>query len=395
MGFCYKTASIWQLIGYAFLVLKIVVPLIIIILGIVSLSQAIISNDEKQINKMAISLIKKIVLGAFIFFIPLIVSAMFSLLGLFIDFKSDFLNCLNCITAPRRKCDTTYNGNVIPLVGGENYNVPDPVEEVPVVPESVNEGTIILGDKVSFAGEGLSYQENEKTLNITKGGNYRFRGHNENIKINIDTDEDVSLVLRGVYMASEGVLINNNRTNKLILNLEENSNNTLIANNNFIISTNGEVLINGSGNLNVNNSFDNGIFTNGKVTFENGNIIFNLKDTEGKQNYTIKGGNIAVWAPNINNLSNETSQFTIIMTIPSNIPIGDTITLVNTSGEKVMTINTQNINNMQINSKLLLSSSLVKPGEYNLIKNTNGVEEKIIINGQDKFVINNLISYVN
>ena len=33
MDFCYKTAEVWQIIGYAFLVLKIVIQIILVVLG--------------------------------------------------------------------------------------------------------------------------------------------------------------------------------------------------------------------------------------------------------------------------------------------------------------------------------------------------------------------------
>ena len=48
MDFCYKTANIWQIIGYVFLILKIIITLILIILGIIDVGKAVISSDEKN-----------------------------------------------------------------------------------------------------------------------------------------------------------------------------------------------------------------------------------------------------------------------------------------------------------------------------------------------------------
>lgn len=115
VNFCYKTASIWQVVGYAILIVKIVVPLILIIMGIVSLMQAATSGDEKAISKATASLIKKIVAGLVIFFIPIIVKAVFNLLDEFADFRSDFNTCLDCITYPNTKCDTSYKGEIVPI----------------------------------------------------------------------------------------------------------------------------------------------------------------------------------------------------------------------------------------------------------------------------------------
>ena len=41
MGFCYRSAKIWQLLGYFIIVIKIVLPLIIIILGVLDLGRAV------------------------------------------------------------------------------------------------------------------------------------------------------------------------------------------------------------------------------------------------------------------------------------------------------------------------------------------------------------------
>ena len=114
IGFCYKTASIWHTIGYAFFIVKIVVPLIIIILGIIDFTKAVISNDEKE----------------------------------FIDYSSDFNNCLNCITSPIGKCDTSYAGGIIPDNPGngdfnngggsttdEKEQAPEPEKEAAPEPE--------------------------------------------------------------------------------------------------------------------------------------------------------------------------------------------------------------------------------------------------------------------
>ena len=148
IGFCYKTASIWHVVGYIFFIVKIVVPLIIIILGVVDFTKAIISNDDKEINKTAGRLIKKVVIGIVIFFVPTIVNAIFKMFGEFVDYNSDFNNCLNCITSPIGGCDTSYKGSVIPndpgsgeftnnngSTTGEKEEAPTPDKEPAPTPE--------------------------------------------------------------------------------------------------------------------------------------------------------------------------------------------------------------------------------------------------------------------
>ncbi len=111
-GFCYRTANIWSIIGYAILILKILVPIIIIVLGIIEFGKAAITSDDKAMNKGLHSLIKKIVIGVAIFFIPTIIQFVFSLIGGFNTLESDYMNCVNCLTSPNNACDTSYQGEI-------------------------------------------------------------------------------------------------------------------------------------------------------------------------------------------------------------------------------------------------------------------------------------------
>ena len=45
MGFCYKTATVWQMIGKFLFILKILVPIVIIVLGTIDFGKAVLSND--------------------------------------------------------------------------------------------------------------------------------------------------------------------------------------------------------------------------------------------------------------------------------------------------------------------------------------------------------------
>ncbi|MDE6284888.1 MAG: hypothetical protein K2M17_04010 [Bacilli bacterium] len=111
-GFCYKTANIWSILGYVILILKILVPIIIILLGIVEFGKATVSSDDKAIKKTLATMIKKIVVGIAIFFVPTIINLIFSLIGNFEPFHGDYLNCVDCLTSPYEKCDTSYEGEI-------------------------------------------------------------------------------------------------------------------------------------------------------------------------------------------------------------------------------------------------------------------------------------------
>lgn len=78
MDFCAKTAPIWQFAGYFVVILKILVPIIIIVLGVIAFSKAVVSAKDDEINYSLKSLITKLLLGIVIFFIPTIVHVGFS-----------------------------------------------------------------------------------------------------------------------------------------------------------------------------------------------------------------------------------------------------------------------------------------------------------------------------
>lgn len=99
--FCTKTAVVFQFIGYVVLVLKIVIPSILIVLGVISLGKAIIAADDKEIKSAANTFIKKFIVAVFIFFIPAIISALFSFVGGFAnDNQNDYEVCIKCISNP-------------------------------------------------------------------------------------------------------------------------------------------------------------------------------------------------------------------------------------------------------------------------------------------------------
>ena len=113
VNFCQSTAKVWQLIGYIILILKILIPIVLIILGIIDLSKSIVSNDDNTMKKQITALSKKIISGIVIFFIPTIINYIFSLVGIFsVTFKNIQETCVNCVIYPN-KCDVSKSNNKI------------------------------------------------------------------------------------------------------------------------------------------------------------------------------------------------------------------------------------------------------------------------------------------
>lgn len=113
MEFCYKTATVWQMVGKLIFILKILVPIIIIVLGTIDFGRAVISNDDKAVSKASKSLLTRIIIGVCIFFVPIIINIIFNMIsGFNEEMKKDYTNCVTCLTNPYNGCDTSYKGEI-------------------------------------------------------------------------------------------------------------------------------------------------------------------------------------------------------------------------------------------------------------------------------------------
>ena len=83
-----------------------VVPLIIIVLGMVDFTKAMMSNDEKAIGKATSALIKRIVAGLAAFIIPTLILAILKNIGITKDIEQneDYTSCMNCLLYPFNNC---------------------------------------------------------------------------------------------------------------------------------------------------------------------------------------------------------------------------------------------------------------------------------------------------
>lgn len=98
LGFCANTANIWQVVGYLVLIIKIVIPLLLIVLGMVDLGKAVVNNDDKSVSKAVSTLIRRFIAAIIVFFIPTIVNALFSAVGVISKDNTDYMKCVECVT---------------------------------------------------------------------------------------------------------------------------------------------------------------------------------------------------------------------------------------------------------------------------------------------------------
>lgn len=105
LEFCASTANIWYVVGLVVLIIKIVIPLLLIILGMVDLGKAVVSSDDKAISKSVSSLVKRFIAAVVVFFIPTIVSALFNALSLMSEQdQADYNKCVQCVTNANGEC---------------------------------------------------------------------------------------------------------------------------------------------------------------------------------------------------------------------------------------------------------------------------------------------------
>ena len=98
LGFCAETASVWKVLGYLVLIIKIVIPLLLIIFGMIDLGKAVISSDDKAIKTSVSTLIKRFIAAIAIFFVPTLVSAVFNMIGITAEDTNDYNICVQCVT---------------------------------------------------------------------------------------------------------------------------------------------------------------------------------------------------------------------------------------------------------------------------------------------------------
>ena len=103
-GFCSKSSSVLLILGKVLFIAKIVIPIIIIILGTIDVSKAVISGDEKDIKQSAGVLVRRILIGIAIFLLPSLVRVVFY--GIY-DLRnekaaeSEASICIDCLTNPK------------------------------------------------------------------------------------------------------------------------------------------------------------------------------------------------------------------------------------------------------------------------------------------------------
>jgi uncharacterized membrane protein len=106
--FCTNTSQLWQLVGYFLYIVKVVIPIIIIVLAVIDFSKAVIASKDDEIKFSLRKLLKRIILGILIFFIPTLISIALAMVKDATEFTQAASSCRACLLSPfGDECETT------------------------------------------------------------------------------------------------------------------------------------------------------------------------------------------------------------------------------------------------------------------------------------------------
>lgn len=105
--FCVEAGGLLQIVGYVLTIVKIAMPLIIIVYGVMDLGKAVVAAKEDEIKTGAKRLMWRAVAGVAIFFIPSIVLWVFGTINQYSNSTEGFENCQKCILSPWNGCNTS------------------------------------------------------------------------------------------------------------------------------------------------------------------------------------------------------------------------------------------------------------------------------------------------
>lgn len=88
---CATLVPIMTLLGYLVFGIKVVVPVILIVVGMIDLAKAIMGKDDSEIKKAQSSLIKKLVVAICVYLLVTIVGLVMQLIG-----NDDWKQCAEC-----------------------------------------------------------------------------------------------------------------------------------------------------------------------------------------------------------------------------------------------------------------------------------------------------------
>ena len=93
-----NTMTLLQIVGYVVFAIKIVVPIMLIIVGMIGLAKAVAGKDESEVKKAQQELVKKAIAAVLVFLVVTIVSILMSVVN-----GNAYEKCMDCVNHPFSK----------------------------------------------------------------------------------------------------------------------------------------------------------------------------------------------------------------------------------------------------------------------------------------------------
>ena len=250
--------------------------------------------------------------------------------------------------------------------------------EIETIPESTNTINITLG--VNPKVDDSSVKISNNNIHINEGGIYNVSGILVNGTIYIDTSDDVTLKFNGITMVNEiNSVIDNRKSNKLVINLANNTNNILSdgGTSSATIKSVGDTYIEGNGNLQIFANINNGISSNGNLVIDGGAIyLWALNDVFSiTKELLINSGTIIGLGNNNMKIPNELSkQYTMLFNLTDSLPENTLLSLIDNNNKSIVSFQA-----LRDFSTLIISSPQINKGTYHLLQDIECNEE--ITNG--------------
>ena len=87
--------GVFGFVGNIITFIKIAVPIILILMGSIDLTKAVMASKDDEIKKAQSTLLKRAIVGVVIFFIPSIVTLLMNMVN-----QDSDTECMSCITSP-------------------------------------------------------------------------------------------------------------------------------------------------------------------------------------------------------------------------------------------------------------------------------------------------------
>jgi len=87
-------------VGWVLAIVKIVVPILIIVMGVIDFFKVFTSAKGDEIPKALRSLAMRAIAGIVIFFIPALINFLFSLIDDWNDYQTNYSECTKCLYEP-------------------------------------------------------------------------------------------------------------------------------------------------------------------------------------------------------------------------------------------------------------------------------------------------------